>query len=60
MQFATIDTDGTISDERYLTLDKAVEAATKEVSDNPDTEVEVVQVIKKVSSELKVNVDDVQ
>jgi archaellum component FlaF (FlaF/FlaG flagellin family) len=58
MKFAIIDSDGQIEETRHDTLEKAVEAATSDVSDNPDTEVEVVQIIKVVSSTLKVDVTD--
>ena len=60
MKFGVVDGDGQVENGRYETLDKAVEAATKEVTENPDTEVDVVQFIKTVSSELKVDVVDVE
>jgi len=59
MKFAIVDDEG-LSEERYDTIDKAIEDASKTVSDTPDSEVEIVQVVKKVSSELKVSVEDVE
>jgi len=58
-KFAIVDVDGTMEDERYDTLDSAIAEATKDVSDNADTEVEIVQIIKRVSSTLVVDVKDV-
>lgn len=59
MKFGVIEDDGTVSNDRFETVDKAVESAKKLVSDSPDTEVEVIQFVKVVSSELKVDVKDV-
>jgi hypothetical protein len=58
-KFAMIETDGTLGQERYETVEKAVEAATAIVTDSPDSEVEIVQVVKKVVSTLEVKVEDV-
>jgi hypothetical protein len=58
-KFAVVETDGTIGEERYDTIEKAIEVATVDVTDSPDSEVEIVQIIKKVVSSLKVDVEDV-
>jgi hypothetical protein len=58
-KFAILD-DDTMDDKRYDSMDEALEAAKGKVSDTPDSEVEVVQIIKRVSSELKVIVFDVE
>ena len=50
MKFAIIDGDGEVKDERYETLEDVLVAANRDVTDTPETEVEIVQVIKKVSS----------
>ena len=57
-KFAILD-DDTMDDKRYDSLDEALEAAKEKVSDTPDSEVEVVQILKRVGSELKVTVFDV-
>jgi len=56
MKFGIVDGDGQLGEDKYDSLDKAVEAAKTEVTGNPDTEVEVVQFLKLVSSTLKVEV----
>jgi len=58
-KFAVVEMDGTICEERYDTIEKAIEVATVGVTDSPDSEVEIVQVVKRVFSSLKVDVEDV-
>jgi hypothetical protein len=59
-KFAVVEVDGSLGDERYDTVEKAIDAAMVDVTDNPDTEVEVVQVVKTVVSSIKVDVKDVE
>lgn len=59
-KFAVVEADGTLGEERYDTVEKAIDAATVDVTDSPDSEVEIVQVIKKVTSSLKIDVEDVK
>lgn len=59
-EFAMIDTlHGQISDKRYPTMAEALAEAQENVTDNPDTEVEIIQVLKRVSSSVKIDVVDV-
>lgn len=57
-KFAIMDVDGVVDEERFNTIDEAIEKATQMVTDDADTEVEIVQILKKVSSTLKVDVVD--
>ena len=58
-KFAFVSDDG-MDDKRYETLEEAIAAATEEVTGTPESEVEVVQILKRVSSELRVDVVDVE
>jgi archaellum component FlaF (FlaF/FlaG flagellin family) len=58
-KFAIMDSDSVVDEERFNTIEEAVEKATQMVTDDADTEVEIVQIIKKVSSTLKVDVVDI-
>ena len=58
-KFAVAEPDGTLGKDRYDTLEAAVAAATEEVTDTPDSDVEIVQVVKRVSSSLDIKVEDV-
>jgi len=58
-KFAIVDSDGTMDDDRYNTMQEAVDAACKEASENAEAEVEVIQILKTVSSTLKIDVEDV-
>jgi len=56
-QFAVLTEDG-VDDKRYDSIDEATDAAKAAVED-PDTEVEIVQILRKVSSTLEITVEDV-
>lgn len=51
--------DNETSGEVFETLEEAMVEAKSKVSDTPDTEVEVAQVLKLVSSTLTVDIKDV-
>lgn len=58
-QFAVLDNDGQASEERFDTMDKAIAKAKEMVTEEPDSEVDVIQFVKTVSSTLQVDVQDV-
>jgi hypothetical protein len=57
-KFAITDQDGSLTDERYNTLEEAIEAAKNDVKEEPDSEVEIWATVKKVSSTLRIDVLD--
>jgi len=57
-KFAVVDLD--VGEERYDTLEAAVEAAKNTVKDEPDSTIDVVQIVKNVTSRLEVVVEDVE
>lgn len=59
-QFAIIESDGTVEEGRFDNLDKAVGEATKMVKEDPETVVEVAQILKQISATIEVNVEDVK
>ena len=61
MNFVAVDGNGELLLEQgYETMEDAVEDATKNVKDNPDTEVEIFERVKVVSSTLTVDVKDAE
>ena len=50
MKFVMTGTDGQLTGTTFDTIDKVLEAAAEIVKDEPDSEVEVMQVVKRVSS----------
>ena len=59
-KFFAVLTDDGAGEERYDDLDGAVVAAKQLVTEEPDSEVEIVQVLKKVSSSLQIDIKDVE
>lgn len=57
-KYAVVDRDGSVGDERYDTETEAIEKAKELVTEEPDSEVDVVMVTKTVSSTLKIDVLD--
>ena len=57
-QYAVTDQDGALDDKRYTTLEEAIEVAKNDVTENPDTEIEVWVKVKLISSTLKIDVLD--
>ena len=58
-KFVITGVDGDLTGFMYDTLEDAVAAAKAIVKDEPDSDVEVMQVLKRVGSTLTVNVEDV-
>ena len=58
-KFAVLSDDGA-GEERYNDIEEAVAVARQVVTDEPDSEVEIVQVVKMVSSSLEIDVKDVE
>lgn len=59
-KFVILDDGGAVSEDSYASIDDAVKAAKEKVTEDPDTAVEVAQVIKTVTSSLEVTVEDVK
>lgn len=57
-KFAVVDLD--VGEDQYDTLEAAVEAAKNTVKDEPDSTIDVVQIVKNVTSRLEVVVEDVE
>ena len=59
-QFAIVDGDGELLSERFTDIDAAVAAASKIVSEEPGNSIDVIQLLKTVTSEVTVIVEDVK
>jgi hypothetical protein len=57
-KFLLMDSEGE-TEETYDSLEKALEAADTKLQDDPNLEFDVAQVVKHVSAEVQVNVEDV-
>jgi hypothetical protein len=57
-KFAIVDLE--VGEEQYTTLEAAVDAAKNTVKDEPDSTIDVVQIMKNVTSRLEVVVEDVE
>lgn len=56
----TIVDDGELSNVQYNTIEEATNEAETKVRDTPDSEIEVVQILKIVSSKLQIDIKDVE
>lgn len=59
MRFMVVD-DGDVCSDHFDTLDEAVERAKILAIDTPDTEFDVVQVVKTVEASVEVTVKDAE